>query len=561
MSANTAPSRNVREVTHDLLRALDLTTVFGNPGSTELGFLDGFPADFRFVLGLHEGTVVGMADGYSQGRDRAALVSLHSASGLGNAMGAVVNAFHNRSPVVILCGQQDRRHLAIEPYLFSRSVDLALPYVKWSQEPARAADVPAAIRRAYQVATMPPRGPTLVSVPAGDWDEPCEPLQPGGQFGVATVPEDQAVRGLADLLRASVRPVLVAGAGLDHPRGWAAATALAETLDCPVWTAPQAPRAGFPEDHPLFQGHLPSDADGLARALAPADLVVVIGAPAYSFLTYSTYSGAAALPLMVMITDDPGDASRSGASMNIVADPASTIEAVLSLRELTRGHAVTPRPLAPDRATAPAPARGEDGLSTTQVMHELASVCTPETVIVEEAPSMRPQFRRYLRIVRPGRFYATASGGLGYAMPAAVGMKMARPDEHVVCVMGDGSALFAMHALWSAAREHVGVRFVLLDNGGYGILRDLAGHARRTGVPGLDIDGIDFVSLARSLGCAACRVEHAGELRAALAPALTGAADDAPLLVEVDVRPRRDARATGNAGSVRAQRAADLGIG
>ncbi|MHB1929421.1 MAG: benzoylformate decarboxylase, partial [Acidimicrobiales bacterium] len=516
----------VRDVTHDLLRALGTTTVFGNPGSTELGLLDRFPADLRYVLGLHEAAAVGMADGYAQGRDGAAVVSLHSASGLGNAMGALVNAWHNRAALVVLCGQQDRRHLAIEPYLFARSAELAAPYVKWANEPSRAADVPAAIRRAHHLALIPPRGPVLVSVPAGDWDEPGPAQLPSVRAPeTATAPRPAAVVELAGLIRASRRPVMVTGAGLDGRRGWRAATALAEALGCAVWAAPQAPRAGFPEDHPCFRGHLPADAAGLSSRLEGSDFVLLLGAPAFAFLTYRP---GPRLPALVLVTDDPAEASRADTVLAVVADVASTVEAVLAEGGL---------PLSVD----PPARRGElsvepgDELTPAAVVSELAGALSPDTVLVEEVPSCRPALREHLRVRRPDSFFATASGGLGFALPASIGMKMARPERPVVALVGDGSAMYAFPAVWTAVRQGVPVRFVILDNGGYRILDELAAGAGRAGVPGTGLGGIDFVGMAASLGCPATRVERRGELAAAL----VGAPADRPQLVEVAMTGRR----------------------
>jgi benzoylformate decarboxylase len=232
----------VRGATYDLLRARGMTTVFGNPGSTELGFLHDFPTDFRYVLALHEGVAVGMADGFAQASGRPAFVNLHSACGVGNAMGAVVNAFHNRAPLVITAGNQDRRHLASEPYLFARSKELMAPYVKRSDEPTRAADVPRAIERAWHLAQSPPAGPVFVSVPVDDWDAdaeavPARAVRSGERAG------DEAIDEIAALLERSQRPAIVAGAGIDRAGAWTAAVGLAERLAGATRRFPGGPSA------------------------------------------------------------------------------------------------------------------------------------------------------------------------------------------------------------------------------------------------------------------------------------------------------------------------------
>jgi benzoylformate decarboxylase len=163
----------VRDATLSLLRTLGMTTVFGNPGSTELPMFRDFPEDFRYILGLQESIVMGMADGFAQATGNAALVNLHSAAGVGHSLGNLFTAFKNQTPLVVTAGQQARSILPFEPFLFAeRSTEFPRPYVKWAVEPARAQDVPAAIARAYYVAMEPPCGPTFVSVPVDDWDQP-----------------------------------------------------------------------------------------------------------------------------------------------------------------------------------------------------------------------------------------------------------------------------------------------------------------------------------------------------------------------------------------------------
>ena len=297
-----------------------MTTVFGNPGSTELGLLRDFPTDFRYVLALHEGVAVAMADGYAQATGRPALVNLHSACGVGNAMGAVVNAFHNRAPLVITAGNQDRRHLESEPYLFARSTALMEPYVKFSHEPARAQDVPAAIDRAWALARTPPQGPTFVSIPSGDWEAAADDGASDafrGDVLAGSEAGDDVLDRLAERIEAARTPALIVGGGVDQAGAWDAVAELAERLSAPVWTAPQAPRVGFAEDHPLYQGHLAPGRVTAAAQLAGCDLALVLGAPVFAFLPYEP--GDAAFPQIVHVTDDPGEAARSRA-LSVVAD-------------------------------------------------------------------------------------------------------------------------------------------------------------------------------------------------------------------------------------------------
>src|SRR5215208_1854725 len=244
-----------------------MTTIFGNPGSTELPFLEDLPEDFTYVLGLQESVTLAMADGYAQAMRHAALVNLHTAPGLGNAMGAMVNAYHGRTPLVVTAGQQDRRHLALEPLLHGRLVELAKPYVKWSHEPARAEDVPAAIARAYHTAMQEPQGPVFVSIPMDDWEVEAPPID-ARRVSHRTAPDPEALDLVANALRESRLPAIVAGDGAARNGAWHELVALAEKLNAPVWNEPLTAHAPFPQDHPLFQGHLASSRATLSQQLA-----------------------------------------------------------------------------------------------------------------------------------------------------------------------------------------------------------------------------------------------------------------------------------------------------
>src|SRR5580700_2931185 len=246
----------VREATFSLLRAFGLTTVFGNPGSTELPMFRDFPNDFRYVLGLQESIVVAMADGFAQARAGAALINLHSAIGVGHALGSIFTAYRNQTPLVITAGQQARSILPFEPFLFSEQApNLPRPYVKWSCEPARAEDVPAAIARAYYTAMQPPRGPTFVSVPVDDWDRLCEPLAPR-RLSTSIRGDAELLRTVAEALSAAALPSFVVGASVARDDAWDEVIALAEKHRARVWASPNSGRNSFPENHPLFAGFL-----------------------------------------------------------------------------------------------------------------------------------------------------------------------------------------------------------------------------------------------------------------------------------------------------------------
>ncbi len=300
----------MREATFALLRSFGLTTVFGNPGSTELPMFRDFPSDFRYVLGLQESVVVAMADGFAQTRACAALVNLHSAAGVGHAVGSIFTAYRNQSPLVITAGQQARSMLSLEPFLYSdQAPQLPRPYVKWSCEPARAEDVPAAIARAYYTAMQPPRGPTFVSVPVDDWDRLCAPLEARTvSSAIAGDPKLLAQAGAA--LAAARRPVFVVGASVARDDAWDNVIALAERHQAPVWVSPRSSRNSFPERHPLFAGFLPPDRASVLERLRDADLVLVLGAPVFTY-HMETAPGPHVAPgaTLIQLIDDPAAAA------------------------------------------------------------------------------------------------------------------------------------------------------------------------------------------------------------------------------------------------------------
>jgi len=256
---------SVRKATLDLLRALDMTTVFGNPGSTELAFLDDWPPDFRYVLALQEASVVGMADGYAQATGRAAFVNLHSAAGLGNALGNIFTAYRNRTPLVITAGQQARSLLTLDAFLGAdRATEFPRPYVKWAVEPARAEDVPVAIAQAYYMAMQRPSGPTFVSIPTDDWARMTLPVAPR-KVAREFAPDPALLAELAEAIVRSSKPAFVLGAAVDRDGAFDLAVRLAERVNAPVWEAPTSSRASFPEDHPLFAGFLPAIPERLSQ--------------------------------------------------------------------------------------------------------------------------------------------------------------------------------------------------------------------------------------------------------------------------------------------------------
>ena len=518
-------SNSVRTVTLDLLRGFGIDTVFGNPGSTELPFLNAWPNDFRYILGLQEASVVAMADGYAQATRNAAFVNLHSAAGLGHGLGNLYTAFRNQTPMVITAGQQVRQLLAMHPFLFAEQpAEFPKPYVKWSCEPARAEEVPAAIARAYYTAMQKPCGPTFVSIPIDDWDVPAQMPQ------IRTVSRDVApdpalMSLLADALNASERPALVVGPQIDQENVWDEAVRLAEATNAAVWAAPFSSRASFPERHPLFQGFLPAAPRPVSTTLEAYDAIVVLGAPVFTFHVGGECDLFRRDVPLFQITDDPASAAYSAMGTSVLGSLRLGLPTLLALIE--------PRKRVPPPARAIPPAPDASTPIRAEYLLHLISAARPErSLVVEEMPSHRPAMQNYLPFERPNSFFTMASGGLGFGLPAAVGFSLADPSRRVICLIGDGSAMYSFQALWTAVQHAIPLTVVVVNNRGYGAMRAFSQVLGVRNPPGIDLPGLDFVKLAEGLGCPGRRITRPGDLQDGLRQAFASAG---PFMIEVDV--------------------------
>jgi benzoylformate decarboxylase len=518
----------------DVLRDRGLTTIFGNPGSTEIPFLTDLPSDLRFVLALHEASVVGLATGWALGRNAPAFALLHTTAGLGNAVAALATARVNRAPLVVLVGQQDRRHLALEPFLAGHLEGLAGDYPVRVDLPLLAQDVPGALDRAWHEATTG-RGPALVIVPMDDWTQAAGDHGAASPGRVVSAPaaSDYAVAELEELLEGSRAPAIVAGAGAADDETWSALTALAKRLGSPVWQESFGARPGFPQDHPLFAGFLPADRAGLRRALAGSDVVLAVGAPVFRQYPFAPGPLVEGNTKVAVVTDDADEAHRSPAELAVLAHPAAVCAQLAERLPQRDRDTLTPLYSRPE--PLPPSAAGER-LRAGHVLSALAERLPRDAVLVEETPSNRPELHRWIPARNPLGFVSAAMGGLGFALPGATGLRMALHDRPVVAVVGDGSSLYTIQALWSAAHYGAGVLFVVLANGGYAVMDLLAKEHGGDGPwPPFDIE---IAALARTLGTEARRIAEYGELVSALDELVPDlAARTNPFVLEIVVEP------------------------
>lgn len=533
----------IRDVTFQLLRDLGLTTVFGNPGSTEETFLRNFPDDFRYIQTLHEASAVGAADGFAQAMRRPALVNVHTSAGLSNAMSNILTAAQNKTPLIITAGNQTRDMLLMEPWLTNvEPAVLPRPWVKWSYEPVRAEDVPAAFMRAYAMAVQPPAGPVFLSIPLDDWDKPAAGPAVVRSVASRIAPDPERIAEFAHALSRARHPALIYGSAIARGQGWPQAIALAEKLQASVYAAPASERPPFPETHPLYHGGLPFAIAPLSKKLEGHDVAIVIGAPVFRYYPYVAGDYLPAGLQLLHITDDPSESGRAPVGDSLLSDAVLALEALeqqVTARTTPR-RAVEKQPhgLAPHPASD-VQAISHDGILSSLELFKILRASTPaDTVLVEESPSNLGELHTAWPIDQPDSFYTFASGSLGWNLPASIGLALAERDSGrnrpILAIIGDGSFQYSIQGLWTAAQHELPILFVVPRNGQYGILKSFAVLEDTPGVPGLDLPGLDFVALAQGYGAHGVRAENADQIRAVCAEAFSR---KGPTVMEVPVLP------------------------
>jgi benzoylformate decarboxylase len=515
--------QSVRDVTYQLLRELGLTTIFGNVGSTEETFLKNFPTDFRYVLAPQEASVIAIADGFAQAARHPALVNLHTTA-TANAMGNLATAFQNKTPLIVTAGQQTREMLLMEPWLTNvEATMLPRPWVKWAYEPVRAEDIPAAFMRAMATALQPPAGPVFLSLPLGDWEVPCD-----GPAVIRTVsqriaPAPSRLAEFAKALSEAQSPVLIYGSAIARGNGWDQAVAFAEALGAPVWAAPASERAPFPENHRLYSGGLPFAIAPLSKKLEGHDIALVVGAPVFRYYPYAPGSYLPTGLRLLHISDDPAETARAPVGDSVLGDAVLSLVALKEMLgdcgpKTTKARETVAHRMAP-HASGAAKVSNDGRLTAAQVFRALNEIRPANTVLIEESPSNLPDLHAAWPITEPDTFYTFASGILGWNLPASVGIALAERDSGrdrpVIVVMGDGSFQYSVQSIWTAAQLHLPILIVVLRNDEYCILKSFAVLEETPGVPGLDIPGIDIVSIAKGYGCDAGRLDDLDAIKKA----------------------------------------------
>jgi benzoylformate decarboxylase len=528
--------------------------MFGNPGSTELPLIDalGRQSRIRYVLALHESSVLGMADGYAQQGDRLGVVNVHVQPGLANAMSGILNAARARVPLLVTVGQQVTSLIDKAPFLGGELVKLAEPIAKAAMEVRDVEDLPTAFDRAMNAAMAHPRGPVVLSLPM---DVLTGVISSPFVSASSLAAKDPRIDGAVALLIKAKSPVVLAGDGVVHEGASADLLTVAERLGAPVFGEPFASRVPIPANHPLWKGMLPGFAAEIAPKVSAHDVVFAVGMPVFRVFGHSEGSALPAGVSLIHLDVDEAEIGRNhppevGLPMSIKVGlqmigeqlPAPTPE-VEARRAQTIATAAAERDAMVERLRELGEA---PGITAPVFSAGIAGAVGPDDLIVDEALTSG----RWLRTALGGRnnpsnWLAHRGSALGWGLPAAVGAKLADPSRRVMCVHGDGSFLFGVHALWTAARERLGVAVVVADNSGYEILR--AGMEGLTGRavgawPGLALTDpkVDLVAISRGFGASAERIEHRDQLADALAD-VWRRAESGPAVLVVPVTGRTPA--------------------
>ena len=540
----------------ELLKQEGVELLFGNPGTTELPLMDALAGQnsVRYILALHEGVAMAMADGYAQASGRLAVVNVHVSPGLGNAMGMLYDAYKAGSPLLLTAGQHDQSFNITEPILWSDLPELARPYVKWSYEVRRLADLPRAMHRAAKVAQTPPTGPVFLSVPMDILTAEAD-LDLGSPTRI-----DPRIRGpraavaaAADLLGRARRPMIIAGHAVAKSDAHAELVEVARLLAAPVYTERLAYTCNFPYSHPLFQGEIPRSVSDIRALLGRYDLVFSVGGNLFLLSLPSEVDPMPPGLPVIHLDADPWEIGKNyPATVGIAGDPKATLvdlaqalrkSLTLAYREaarqrLTLAREVKERAAAEVRARA-AQERDRIPIPPLALLETLTDHLPPTAVLVDESLSSGGGLHNLLKSEDPKSLFGLHGGGIGWGLPGALGVKLALPDRPVVALIGDGGAMYTNQALWTAAHYHLSVVIVIINNASYRILKvrthALKGISAQTGrYVGMDLEQprIDFVGLAQALGVPAERVEKTAEFAPALAQAL---ARSGPSLIDVEV--------------------------
>ncbi|MCP3912532.1 MAG: thiamine pyrophosphate-binding protein [Actinomycetia bacterium] len=547
-----------RDIFMESLVAHGVDAIFGNPGTTENPLLDSLAdhPELSYYTTLHEGVAVCAAGFYAQASGRTSAANVHVAPGLGNAIGVMYGALKAGSPVIVTAGQQDTRYRLRDPILRHDLVAMAAPVTKWAVEPQNADEMAAVMRRAFKIANAAPKGPVFVALPVNVMEQDTE-------VGVETAvgrrhigrPDPAEQQRMVDLLLSSRNPAFIAGDDIASSGANDTFTTLVEQCGATVYLEVLHGRQPLAANHPNYQGRLPMEAARIRDALAGHDVVVGIGRPATEEVWFDPGSPIPAsvtfaqietteawlgydFPCAVGLAGDlPVILAALAHGVSSQAHPGWASATAARNEDLAAQH----RDGAQARAARLDKAASRSPMSAAVALHALAAALPDDVVIVEEAITASLDVERAFLPNGADSFYAGRGGGIGQGVAGALGVAAAKPDHTIVAVTGDGSAMYSIQALWSAAHHSMNIVFAVMANREYRILKhNLDAHRKRfdTGsdlpYPHMDLDhpALDFVAMATGMGVPARRATTPAEVAAAADEAAHTAG---PFVIELEV--------------------------
>ena len=540
----------------ELLESEGVEYVFGNPGTTELPFIDALIDSpmVKYIWGLQEASVVAMADGYAQASGRPGFVNLHTAGGLGHGLGNLLNASVSGTPLVVTAGQQDSRHSITDPLLFGDLTQIASPAVKWAQEVHSAAQLPILIRRAFEDCAAAQSGPVFLSLPMDVMEEMTTiPVPPHSNI------DRRPVAGSLDLLAhelAAIAPgklMIVAGDEISNHDAAPEVVALAEMLGAPVFGSSWPAHLPYPTSHPLWAGNLPTRATEIHEIVKSFDAIFALGGKSFITILYSEGSALPEQCDLFQLSVDGRDLGRSyPTKLSVVGDIQKSLQVFNGLlaerladkeeiyAALLKKAEQKQQEQREQLAQETAKLFSLEGIHPLVAAQEMARGIGADAAIVDEAIVTAAHLRKFLHSNTTCRYSFLRGGALGWGMPAAVGYSLGLGREPVVCPVGDGAALYSPQALWTAAYEKLPVTFVVVNNREYNILKNFMRaqphftSAQKGEFIAMDIINppIDYLAMAQSMGVPASRVDRASDIAAAIQ---AGIASGMPNLIEIPV--------------------------
>lgn len=547
-----------RQVFFETLLAHGVDRIFGNPGTTESPLLDSlldYP-QLQYIVHLHEGVAVGAANFYAQASGKTGFVNLHVAPGLGNGIGMIYSALKNNSPMVVTAGQQDTRLRLRDPVLGHDLAAMAAPVTKWSVQVENADELGPILQRAFKIANEAPAGPVFVALPINVMEQETK-VPPGkpAQVFTASRPDPAGIEAMSRLILAAKNPTIVAGDDVARAGADKTLEKLVERIGASVWFEGLRGRNSFPTDHPAYRGTLAFDAPGVARQFADNDLVLLVGGPFFEEVWYGPGSAfPAGCKVLQIEAAPPRMAYNFAVDAGVIADVDASLEALWQTTTGINGAAARARQDAfraqKQADDAAQKARVEKAWSRTptsmaRVMAELKAASPGNVIVVDETITANLDLFKTFTFSGAGDYYSGRGGGIGQGVAGALGVAVAEPKRPILCLSGDGSSMYSIQALWTAAHHDLPIVFVILANREYRVLKhNIDAYRARFDVKSnkpymhMDLSGpvLGFVDLAKGMGVAGTHVTKAEDIQRAVAAAFKSGK---PHLIEIEIEGKR----------------------